>query len=60
MISVLVGILAAMFFGSLTLILAGLGDLAMIAEIALLGLLLVVLWAILSNYGKKRFTEIEV
>ena len=60
MISVLGGMFMAGVFVVITFILAGFGDVAMIGEIALLALILLVLWTILTKYGRRRFKEIEI
>ncbi len=60
MISVLGGMFMAGVFVVITFILAGFGDVAMVGEIVLLALILLVLWTILTKYGKRRFKEIEV
>ena len=59
LVAVLGGILFAMIFLVMTLVFAMLGDFAMIAEVALLGLILVGLLALLFRYGPKRYKEIE-
>ena len=60
MVAVFGGMFLAGVFVALTFFFAGLGDLAMIIEGIILAIILLVLWMILSKYGKKRFREIEV
>ena len=59
LVAVLGGIIFAGIFLVLTFIFAMLGDIAMIAEVALLGLILILLLAVLFKYGQKRYKEIE-
>lgn len=59
LVAVSSGIIFAIIFLVITLVFAMFGDFAMIAEIALLGLILVGLLAILFKYGQKRYKEIE-
>ena len=60
MVAVFGGMFLAGVFVALTFLFAGLGDYAMIFEGVILAVILLVLWLILSKYGKKRFREIEV
>ena len=60
MVAVLGGMFMAGIFVAVTFLLAGFGDFAMIGEIVLLAIILLILWIILTKYGKKRFKEIEV
>ncbi|MBR6252944.1 MAG: hypothetical protein IKR04_03805 [Clostridia bacterium] len=59
MVAVFGGMFLAGVFVAITFVLAGLGDYAMIIEDVLLGGILLVLWMILSKYGRKRYREIE-
>ena len=59
MVAVFGGMFLAGVFVTITFVHAGLGDYAMIIEDVLLGGILLVLWMILSKYGRKRYREIE-
>ena len=59
MVSVFGGMILAGVFVALTFILAALGSLGMLIEVILLAIILLVLWIILSLYGKKRYKQIE-
>jgi len=59
MVSVFGGMILAGVFVALTFLLAAFGSLGMLIEVVLLAIILLILWIILSLYGKKRYKQIE-